>query len=402
MAAPVGGRPSASCDYRLLLVARLVRGFGFGVASVLLAIYLAREGESPGTIGLLLGVAVAASALLGLAFAAASARLGRRACLGAAGLLMAISGAGLAWGGKTPFVFVAAATGMMGASNIDAGPFAAVEQAVLAESVRPPARNLAFARYSLTGGLAFSAGALSAGLATTVERMQIFLLVYAAIGMATSVLAVALSRDLDRLPGAGGGEGPPLDRPSAQVAKLSALFAVDSLGGGFVVPSVVALWLHVRFGLDAGAVGPAFAAMSLVQAASSELSGRLANRIGLVRTMVFTHLPSNALLLLVPAAPNAVVAIALLIARSSLSQMDSPARQAFVVSIVPPARRASAAATVGAARGFAQTGGPILAGIAIGGGALALPFLVAGSVKAAYDVALYTGFRHLRGDHERG
>ncbi len=398
MAATIGGRVSEPRDYRLLLVARLVRAFGFGVASVVLAIYLAREGELPGTIGVVLSVAVAASALLGLAVAAASVHLGRRTCLAIAGLLMAISGAGLAWGGTTPFVFVAAATGMMGASNIDAGPFSAVEQAVLAEAVGESARNISFARYSLTGGLAFSAGALIAGLATTLQRMQLFLLVYATIGLATSALAAALSRGVDGLPRGVGSQGSPPDHPSAGLAKLTALFAVDAFGGGFVVPSVIALWLHVRFGLGAGAVGPAFAVMSVVQAASSELSGRLANRIGLVRTMVFTHLPSNALLLLVPFAPTAIVAIALLIARSSLSQMDSPARQSLVVSIVPPARRASAAATVGAARGLAQTGGPVLAGIAIGGGALALPFLVAGSVKAAYDLALYEGFH--RGNPE--
>lgn len=397
MATAAGGRGTVARDYLLLLAARVMRAFGFGFIAVLVAVYLSHAGKSAGEIGLLLGVALAASAVVGLVFAAASRRIGRRPCLAIAGALMAVSGLALATGSSGWWPVIAAATGMMGASNIDAGPFAGVEQAVLAESVPPSRRNVAFARYSLTGGLASSVGALAAGLATTQARIQVFLVIYAAIGLLTSLLAIALSAGVET---SRGHESAQRRRPSRGLVSLTALFAVDSLGGGFVVPAVVALWLHVRFGLGAGTLGPAFAAMSFVQAASSEVSGRLANRIGLVRTMVFTHLPSNVLLLLVPLSPNPGWAITLLVARASLAQMDVPARQAYIISVVPPNERAMAAATVGAARGFAQTCGPVLAGVAIQAMALATPFLVAGGLKTTYDLALYAGFRSRPGDHE--
>ncbi len=170
---------------------------------------------------------------------------------------------------------------------------------------------------------------------------------------------------------------------------LSGLFAVDSLGGGFVVPAVIAYWLHIRFGANVGELGPAFAVLSLVGALSFEVSGRLANRIGLIRTMVFTHFPSNVVLILVSVAPSLGWAIALLVVRSSMSQMDVPARQAYVVSIVDPPERAAAVAVTAATRGIAQAAGPILAGLAIQGAALGAPFLIAGGLKIVYDVCLY-------------
>lgn len=396
---PRNGPGTGTKDYPLLLAARVMRAFGFGFIAVLVSVYLSNGGRSAAEIGLLLGIALAASATVGLVFAAASRRIGRRSCLAIAGLLMAVSGLALAAGSNSWWPFLAAATGMMGASNIDAGPFAGVEQAVLAESVLPALRNMAFARYSLTGGVASAAGGLAAGLATTQPRIQLFLAIYAVTGLLTSLLAIALSADVESSRGGGATTRP---TPHRRFVALTALLAVDSLGGGFVVPAVIALWLHVRFGLGAATLGPAFAAMSLVQATSSEVSGRLANRIGLIRTMVFTHLPSNVLLLLVPLAPNPGLAIVLLVARASLAQMDVPARQAYIVSVVAPTERAMAVATIGAARGFAQTFGPVLAGIAIQSMALAAPFLIAGGLKTTYDLALYAGFRSRRGDHELG
>ena len=181
---------------------------------------------------------------------------------------------------------------------------------------------------------------------------------------------------------------------------LSALFAIDAVGGGLVATAVIAYWLHVRFGAGASVLGPAFAGIALLQAASYELSGRLANRIGLIRTMVFTHVPSNLFLLLVPLSPTLPWAIGLLLARFSLSQMDVPARQAFVVSIVPPAERAGAVAFTGLVRGLGQAAGPLLAGAAIQGAALGLPFYLAGGLKLIYDGTLYLAFRGRRGEHE--
>ena len=181
---------------------------------------------------------------------------------------------------------------------------------------------------------------------------------------------------------------------------LSGLFAVDSLGGGLIVQSVIAYWLHARFGAGPAILGPTFAGMSVLQALSYEVSGRLADRFGLIRTMIFTHLPSSFLLLLVPLSPSIAWAIALLAIRQSISQMDIPARQAYVVSIVPASERAGAIAITGAVRGGAQAFGPLLAGAAIQSASFGIPFYAAGALKIAYDLSLYAGFRNHKGDHE--
>jgi predicted MFS family arabinose efflux permease len=185
------------------------------------------------------------------------------------------------------------------------------------------------------------------------------------------------------------------------LAGLAALIALDSFGGGFVANAVIAYWLHVRFGVDVQLLGPLFAVVGILQAGSYEVSGRLADRFGLVNTMVFTHLPSNVLLLLVPFSPNLTSAVVLLTVRFALSQMDVPARQAYIVSIVPPSERAGAVAVTGAVRGVAQSPGAVLAGLAIGAASLGLPFFLGGGLKIIYDLALYAGFRNRRAAHEQ-
>ena len=185
------------------------------------------------------------------------------------------------------------------------------------------------------------------------------------------------------------------------LAGLAALFALDSLGGGFVANAVIAYWLHVRFGAEPALLGPIFAAVAILQSLSYEVSGRLADRFGLINTMVFTHLPSNLLLLLVPFAPTLGLAVALLLARFALSQMDVPARQAYIVSIVPPGERAGAVAMTGAVRGVAMSFGPALAGLAIGAAAFGIPFFAGGGLKIVYDIGLFAGFRNRRAGHER-
>ena len=383
-------------DFALIIIARLLRAFGFGMSAVLIGLLLEARGLNPGAIGLVLTLGLLSAAVGGVIAAAVAARIGRRLTLAGAGLLMAIAGFDLALASSPIVLALAALTGMLGAANVDFGAYASIEQAALAESAAPQRRNLAFARYSLTGGLAAAAGALVAGTATSLARGQMLFAGYAAIGLITAALALRLS--------------PRAEAPIKSVAlsraqlraltPLSALFAVDALGGGLVATSVIAYWLHVRFGAGANVLGPAFAGIALLQAASYELSGRLANRIGLIRTMVFTHVPSNLLLLLVPLAPSLPWAIAVLLARFSLSQMDVPARQAFVVSIVPPAERAGAVAFTGLVRGLGQAAGPLLAGAAIQGAALGLPFYLAGGLKLLYDGTLFVAFRARRGEHE--
>ena len=216
-----------------------------------------------------------------------------------------------------------------------------------------------------------------------------------AIGVITAILPLFMSDHVEGEP------AQPVFGSFRPLAGLAALFALDSLGGGFVANAVIAYWLHARFGAGPGLLGPVFAGVAILQSISYEVSGRLADRVGLINTMVFTHLPSNVLLLLVPFSPNLALAVALLLARFALSQMDVPARQAYIVSIVPPGERAGAVAMTGAVRGVAMAFGPTLAGIAIGAAAFGLPFLAGGGLKVAYDLALFAGFRNSPADHEK-
>lgn len=382
-------------DRTLLLAARGLRAFGFGFSAVLIGVHLEGLGLSPGLIGLTLGIGLAAASLSGLAFASLAARFGRRRALSTAGLLMALTGLDLAFADQPALLVAAGLTGMLGAASVDLGPFASVEQAVLAEAVPASGRNLAFGRYSLTAGLFNAAGGLAAALATTSGGRSLFFLMYAAIGLVTAALPVFMSGRVEA-PGQAVAFG--RFRP---LAGLAALFALDSLGGGFVANAVIAYWLHVRFGADVETLGPLFGAVAVLQSLSYEVSGRLGDRFGLINTMVFTHLPSNILLLLVPFSPSFGWAVGLLLARFALSQMDVPARQAYVVSIVPAAERAGAVAMTGAVRGVAQSFGPVLAGLAIGAASFELPFFAGGGLKIVYDLALFGGFRNRRAEHER-
>ena len=387
-------------DRLLLFGGRGARAFGFGFAAVLIGLHLERRGLSAPLIGVALGVALAASSLLGLAAAYVAARFGRRRALALCGVLMAVSGLDLALEHQAAWLIAAGLTGMLGVAGVDLGPFASVEQAALTEAVPPNRRNRAFARYSLTAGLFNAAGGLAAALAGGDEAMTDFFLLYAVIGLLTAVLPLFMSPRVEselRAPAFG-----VLRRPETRrvLAGLAALFALDSFAGGFVSTAVISYWLHIRFGAEPALLGPVFGVAALLQSLSYEVSGRLSDRIGLINTMVFTHLPSNILLILVALSPTLTVAIALLLARFLLSQMDVPARQAYVVSIVPAADRAAAVALTGAVRGVAQAFGPPLAGIAIAASAFGLPFYLGGGLKIVYDVALFAAYRQRRGEHE--
>ena len=387
-------------DRALLLAGRGLRAFGFGFAAVLVGIHLELRGLSASSIGLTLGIGLAAASLSGLATTYLAARVGRRLSLAICGLLMSLTGLDLALATQDVWLVASGITGMLGAASVDLGPFASVEQAALAESVSPLRRNIAFARYSLTAGLFNAAGGLAAGLASGLNGSRVFFLLYAAIGLVTAGLPLFLTPSVEselREPAFGA-----LRRPEVRrvLAGLSALFALDSFAGGFVTNAVISYWLHVRFGAGPALLGPIFAGIALLQAVSYEVSGRLSGRFGLINTMVFTHLPSNVLLLLVAFSPSLGWAVGLLFARFLLSQMDVPARQAYIVSIVPPADRAAAVALTGAARGVAQAFGPPIAGIAIGAAAFGLPFYAGGGLKIIYDLALYAAFRSRRADHE--
>lgn len=379
-------------DRALLLAARGLRAFGFGFSAVLIGLYLERRGLSAGLIGLTLGVALAAASLSGLATARLAARFGRRRALAVAGFMMALTGLDLALATQPGLLLAAGLTGMLGVAGVDIGPFASVEQAVLAEAVSPSARSVAFGRYSLTGGLFNAAGGLASTFATGAGSGRAFFLLYAAIGVATAALPLFMSKAIE-----GPGRAPAFGR-FRPLAGLAALFALDAFGGGLVAIAVVAYWLHLRFGAGPQLLGSVFAAIAILQALSYEVSGRLGSRFGLVNTMVFTHLGSNIFLLLIPLSPYLWLTIVLLLARSAMSSMDVPVRQAFIVSIVPSTERAGAVAMTGAVRGIAQSFGPALSGLAIGAASFGLPFFAAGGLKIVYDLALFAGFRNRRAE----
>jgi MFS family permease len=387
-------------DRVLLFAGRGARAYGFGFSAVLIGLHLEQRGLTAPLVGLSLGVALAAASLSGLGTTYLAARFGRRQALAICGLLMAVTGVDLALAAQPGWLVAAGLTGMLGVASVDLGPFASVEQAALTEAVSPARRNLAFARYSLTAGLFNAAGGLSAALASDPSGMRSFFVLYAAIGLVTAALPALMSNRVESE--RGGPAFGALRRPQTRrvLVGLTALFALDSFAGGFVSNGVISYWLHVRFGAEPGLLGPVFAMVAVLQALSYEVSGRLSNRIGLVNTMVFTHLPSNVLLILVALSPTLGWAVALLFARFLLSQMDVPARQAYIVSIVPSVDRAAAVAVTGAVRGVAQAFGPPLAGVAIGAAAFGLPFFAGGGLKIVYDLALFAAFRGRRAEHE--
>ena len=386
-------------DWALLLVARGLRAFGFGFAAVLVGLHLEHAGLSPVLIGLTVGLGLASASLTGLGAVVFAVRFGRRATLAVTGLLMAVTGLDLALATQPSLLVLAGVTGMLGAGNLDLGPFAPIEQTAVAEVATPQQRNLAFGRYALIGGLFNAGGGLAAGFASS-ANLRVFFLLYAALGVATAVIPACISRRAEsevRAPAFGALRR----RETTRVlAGLAALFALDSFAGGFVVNAVISYWLHVRFGASPQVLGPVFAALAFLQSISFEVSARLSTRIGLINTMVFTHLPSNVLLLFVAFSPTLAWAVGLLLARFLLSQMDVPARQAYVVSIVPREDRAAALAVTGAVRGVAQAFGPVLSGVAIGAAVFGLPFYAGGGLKIGYDLALFAAFRNRRADHE--
>ena len=381
-------------DLRILIAARLLRAFGFGFATILLGVHLQSRRLGAGEIGLVLAVGLGAASLSGLLSSIAAGRWGRRATLSGIGVLMALSGLDLALATQHWLLTLAGVTGMMGIAGTDLGPFLAVEQAVLTQRSALSARNRAFARYSLTGALAGSIGGFAVGAASGLVSTGTFFALFAVLGLVTAAIPLFLSNAVEGEPGA------PVFGSLRPLIGLSALFAIDSFGGGLVVNSVIVYWLHIKFGAPLVVLGPSFGAMALMAALSFELSGRIADRIGLVNTMVFTHLPSNLLLIMVPFAPALVWVIGILLVRSAIVSMDQPARQAYIVSIVKPNERSGAIAFTGAVRGIALAAGPVITGAAIQAAAFSIPFIVGGTLKSLYDIGLYIGFRRRFGDHE--
>lgn len=378
------------------MVSRSVRAFAFGFAAVLIGVHLQHRGLSSFEIGVVLGVGVLAAGLAALGFAYIATRWGRRWALALTGVLMLLTGLDLAAAASPVMLLLAGVTGMLGASGVDAGPFLPVEQAVLTEATTPRERNRAFGRYSLSGGVAGTLGGFASGLATDLARSQAFFLLFAVVGLVTAVVPCFLSSSVEH------------DRGHRAIAwtlrrsvlGLAALFMLDAGAGGFILPSMVAYWFHVRFGATPQQLGVTFGTATALAAMSYEAAWRLADRIGLINTMVWTHLPAQLFLLFIPFSPNLYAAIAFYLANAACASMDVPARQAYLVSIVPRAEREGTLAVTGAARNFSQFFSPVLSGLAVQFAVMAAPFVACTGLKLVYLGVLYSRFRNVRGEHE--
>jgi len=395
-------------ETRLLLWGRALRAFGDGFVSLLLPFYLTLLGFGPSAVGVLVTATLAGSAALTLTVGFTAHRFGQRGLLVAATLLMIATGIGFTLETRFWPLLVIGFLGTLNPSSGDVSVFLPLEQALLAETVSDRSRTAVFAVYSLVGSLVAAAGSLAAGMPELLSRawpmslasaLQAMFALYALLGLATYYLYRRLPPRLDRHTGQ---QRQALGPSRRIVLTLAALFSLDAFGGGFIVQSLLALWLFNRFGLSLAAAGSFFFWSGLLSAASYLAAARIAGRIGLVNTMVWTHLPSNILLILAPFAPSLWLALALLLMRSALSQMDVPTRTSYVMAVVTPGERAAAAGVTSVPRSLAAAASPLASGYLLGLSAFGWPLVAAGALKGIYDVLLLLLFRHRRPPEEQG
>ena len=405
-------------DGWLLFATRFVRLFAYGSLSVVLVFYLVGIGLDETQTGLLLTATLIGDTIVSLVLTTRADRIGRRSTLTVGALLMAAAGLVFASTSHVGLLLAAGAIGVISPSGHEVGPFLSIEQAALSHVVTDDDRTETFAWYTLTGSIATALGALVAGSSiglvlengiAPVRGYRIVVVLYAILGLVLAVSFQRLSRAAEaatlgekraRQLTVAGLSG--LDRSRDIVVKLSALFALDSFGGGFVIQSFAAYWFHLRFNADPGTLGAIFFWANIFAGLSALAASRLAARIGLVRTMVVTHLPSNILLILVPLMPTLWSAVAVLLVRFSISQMDVPTRQSFVMAVVPPEERSAAAGVTGVARTIGASISPLFAGMLFAHPALInAPFFIAGVLKSAYDLTLYRFFVALQPPEER-
>ncbi len=387
-------------DGWLLFLTRCTRLFAYGALSVVLVFYLTSLGLSTSQTGVLLTLTLVGDTVVSLYLTTHADRIGRRRMLIVGAILMA--GAGVAFASTRNFAFlvVAGTIGVVSPSGNEVGPFLPIEQAALSQVLPDRERTAVFAWYSLVGSFATAAGSLGGGTLShllqktamaPVESYRVVVLLYAILGVVLALLFTRLSPAAEvSVPGAGSfGIG----RSRGVVLRLSGLFALDSFAGGFVVQSFAAYWFYLRFGVNPATLGAIFFWANVLAGVSALLASRLAARFGLVRTMVFTHLPSNILLILVPLMPSLPLAILVLLARFSISQMDVPTRQSYIMAVVKPEERSAAGGVTGVARTIGAALAPVFAGFLYARPSLmSVPFFIAGALKIIYDLLLYRGF----------
>jgi len=400
-------------DVRLLFATRILRLFGFGFLSVSLVLYLAAAGLAQQEIGLLLTLTLVGDAAISLAITTTADRVGRRKMLLAGAALMVFAGVLFAASSTFWPLLLAATIGVISPSGNEVGPFLAIEQAALSEEISGERRTSAFAWYNLVGSFSTATGALAGGGLvqaiqatgmTALASYRVVVLGYSVLGVLMGVLFLLLSPAC---------EAPAAKRTTARpayfqanlglgpsrgnVLKLAGLFTVDAFAGGFVVQAFVAWWFHTTYGVAPATLGSIFFAANVLAGISALSATWLSKKIGLLATMVATHIPSNILLILVPLMPNLPLAIAILLARFSISQMDVPTRQAYTMALVSPSERSAAAGFTGIARTLGASLSPLVAGPLFASAALAsIPFFISGGLKIVYDLAVWQTFRKVK------
>ncbi len=403
-----------SSDGWLLFLTRFTRLFAYGSLSVILVFYLVSLGLTEPQTGLIFSLTLAGDMVVSLYLTTRADRIGRRRMLIIGAVLMAAAGVAFASTKNLLFLIIAGTIGVISPSGNEVGPFLSIEQASLSHIVPGSSRTEVFAWYTLAGSVATALGALAGGgLAQALQHRSVTIessyrmvvILYAAIGLLLAVLFMRLSKQVEvavaQKDSSAKADFFGVPRSRGVIAKLSSLFALDSFAGGFVVQSFAAYWFYLRFGVKPATLGAIFFWANVFAGISALLASRLAARIGLVRTMVFTHLPSNVLLILVPLMPTLPLAIAVLLARFSISQMDVPARQSYIMAVVPPEERSAAGGITGVARTTGAAISPLLAGFLFARPSLiSVPFFLAGGLKIVYDILLFYSFRTVQPPEE--
>lgn len=386
----------------ILIANRSVRTFGYGFTTVLLGIYLRLLGGGEAVVIASLGLSLLSGAALNVLVGAYGDRFGRRRAMMLFGLLMTVAGTILAVTPNFPLALLALALGATSPTGTEVSPFLAIEQSIVAEAAKAGRRTRAFAVYNLLGTLGAAVGALASNVPTAIlghaptdpGPLRPMFALYAALGIVAALLSLMLPAtvELER-------RGPRTvlsPQARSRVARISGLFAVDSFAGGFVIQSFVSLWFYTTYPESRDILGLIFFAAGILTALSFLVAARLGERFGLLETMVFTHIPSNVLLVLVPLLPGFGFALAAYLGRMALSQMDVPTRQAYLAGIVAREERTAANAVTNTARNIAQAGGPFSAGGLVSLAGLSSPFLLGGFLKIAYDLAMYATFRRVK------
>ena len=389
-------------DIRLLFSTRIIRLFCYGFLSVVLALYLTETGLDERQVGLLFTLTLAGDAGISLLLTTHADRFGRKKTLLIGALLMFGAGAAFVLTRNITVLMAAAIVGVISPSGNEIGPFLSVEQAGLAQIIANESRTRIFAWYNLAGSFATATGALAGGwLAqilqgrgwTELESYRLVLMGYALGGIVLLVLFAGVSQAIEVTDTSEVRHSLGLHRSRAIVLKLSALFALDAFAGGLILQSMMAYWFHIKFGVESGLLGSIFFGANILAGISALLAVRLAARFGLINTMVFTHIPSNILLILVPLMPTLPLAIGLLLVRFSISQMDVPTRQSYTMAVVAPDERSAASGVTAIARSVGAALSPALAGLFMSVPLLFnAPFFLTGGLKIVYDLLLYQSF----------